>query len=270
MLRRTHLAFGLALGSGSIWPTAASAQQFVLMDETFTFTKEQADHSEPSPSHVYVRESQLAPGRPRDFTQPVDYRHGTVHIRTEVIDKPAGGETTQWSICYIPYVGVGPGYGCTYSGTYATTGVYERDESMTEFWQNDAIDWTQGIREIHLVMKDADGANGHAHRRTDAEKFFPTRVRITLTQVARGSTAGAIAAPSASSAPPARAAQAEPPARAPAQAAPPAGCSYAASKQGATEAFLLGALVAAAALALRPGRRDGRSAKSHELGERTT
>ncbi len=70
----------------------------------------------------------------------MDYRNGTVHIRTEVIDKPPGGEPTTWSICYIPNRGQGNGYGCTGTVVYRDKGVYERrylDEKS--FWQNNAI-----------------------------------------------------------------------------------------------------------------------------------
>jgi hypothetical protein len=53
--------------------------------------------------------------------------------------------------------------------------VYERD-----------IDWNEGIREMHLVIKDNSGGNGHAHKRPDFEKFFPTKIRMTLIQVSAG------------------------------------------------------------------------------------
>ena len=36
-------------------PTAGRAEQFVLFDVTFTFTKMDADNSTPSKSHYYVR-----------------------------------------------------------------------------------------------------------------------------------------------------------------------------------------------------------------------
>ena len=57
---------------------------------------------------------------------------------------------------------------------------------MTSFWQNDSIVWEEGIKEMHLVIKDDSGGGGHAHKRPDPEKFFPTKMRITMIQVAKG------------------------------------------------------------------------------------
>jgi len=36
-------------------------------------------------------------------------------------------------------------------------------------------------------MKDNSGGSGHAHKRPDHEKFFPTKMRITVIQVSAGS-----------------------------------------------------------------------------------
>ena len=131
MIRSIHLVPILAA------PSVSHAEQFVLFDVTFTFTKEDADNSKPSKSHYYVKGDMLNPDRPRDWTAPVDYRNGTVHIRTEVIEKPAGGEPTTWTLCYIPNKGQGNGYGCTGTGLYREKGVYEKDVSMKSFWEND-------------------------------------------------------------------------------------------------------------------------------------
>ena len=169
-------------------PSVSYADQFVLFDATFTFTKADADTSKPSKSHYYVRGAAINPDRPRDWTAPVDYRNGTVHIRTEVIEKPPGGEPTTWSLCYIPNRGQGNGYGCTGTDPYREKGVYEKDVSMKSFWQNDAIVWSQGVKQMDLVIKDNSGGGGHAHKRADAEKFFPTKMRITMIQVSVGST----------------------------------------------------------------------------------
>src|SRR5688572_1132760 len=94
-------------------PVVSGAAQFVLFDTTFTYTKEDADNSRPSKSHYYVRDKLLNPDRPKDWTAPVDYRNGTVHVRLEVIEKPAGGAPTTWTLCYIPNKGQKGGYGCT-------------------------------------------------------------------------------------------------------------------------------------------------------------
>jgi len=171
-----------------IAPVTSLAAQFVLFDVTFTFTKTDADTSTPSKSHYYVREPALNPDRPKDWTTPLDYRNGTVHIRAEVMEKPAGGENTTWTLCYIPNQGQGNGYGCTGTVIYREKGVYEQDVPMTSWWQNDAIVWPAGIKRMDLVMKDGSGGGGHVHKRTDPEKFFPTKMRITMVQVSAGST----------------------------------------------------------------------------------
>ncbi|HVR82982.1 MAG TPA: hypothetical protein VMU54_01640 [Planctomycetota bacterium] len=165
-------------------PAPCRGDQFVLFDVTFTFTKEDADNSTPSKSHYYVRGDRVNPDRPKDWTSPVDYRNGTVHIRTEVLEKPEGGQPCTWSLCYIPNKGQKNGYGCTNTGVYKEKGVFERDEPMTKFWENDSIIWSEGVKEMHLVYK--DDKNLHAHKRADFEKFFPTKVRITMVQVAAG------------------------------------------------------------------------------------
>jgi len=165
---------------------AQQPKQFVLFDTEFTFTKENADNSKPSKSHYYVTGNMLNTQRPTDWTTPVDYRNGTVHIRLEVLEKPAGNLPTTWTLCYIPNEGQGNGYGCTNTGLYTKEGIYQSDVSMTAFWENESIIWTKGIKQMDLVIKDDSGGQGHAHKRADHENFFPTKVRITMVQVAAG------------------------------------------------------------------------------------
>jgi hypothetical protein len=176
------LSLALLLGCAAL----SSAEQFVLFDVTFPYTKADADNAKPSPSHYYVKGDRLNADRPKDWTAPVDFRNGTVHVRLEVIEKPAGGEPTTWSVCYIPNKGQNHGYGCIGTDVYREAGVYEKDIPMTKFWQNDDIVWSEGIKEMHLVIKDNSGGQGHAHKRPDFEKFFPTKIRMTLIQVSVG------------------------------------------------------------------------------------
>lgn len=182
---RANLWLPAAAALVLLTPTASRAEQFVLFDVTFPFSKMDADTSTPSKSHYYVKGDRLNPKRPKDWTAPVDYRNGTVHIRIEVLEAPENGEPTIWNLCYIPNKGQGNGYGCTATPLYTGKGVYEKDVSMKSFWQNDAIIWTEGIKQMDLVIK--DNKNLHAHKRPDPEKFFPTKVRITMVQVSAGS-----------------------------------------------------------------------------------
>ncbi len=163
----------------------ATAEQFVLFDQTFTFTHEEAV---PTKSHLYVMPDQFGEGTPKDWTAPIDYRNGSVHVRIEVLEKPAGDEATTWSLCYIPNQGQKNGYGCTNTPAYTQEGVYEKDVSMTGFWNHDSIIWTEGIKKMALVIKDSSGGKGHAHKRQDHEKFFPTTIRVSMIQVSAGST----------------------------------------------------------------------------------
>ena len=166
--------------------TDSAKNQFVLFDVEYTYTKADADSSTPSKSHYYVTHEMLNPLTPNDWTSPVDYRNGTVHIRIEVLEKPAGGAPTTWTLCYIPNKGQKNGYGCTSTGVYTEEGIYEQDVPMTSWWENESIIWTEGIKQMDLVIKDDSGGQGHAHKRADFEKFFPTKVRITMIQVAAG------------------------------------------------------------------------------------
>lgn len=176
------LALGLCFGLF----TTAAAEQFVLFDEVFTFEEKDAV---PTKSHLYVKPERFGKDTPKDWTQPVDYRNGTVHIRYEVLEKPPGGTPTFWSLCYIPNKGQKNGYGCASSPTYTTTGVFEKDEQMTGFWENDSIIWSEGIKTMSLVIKAAKipGKN-HAHLQPDLSQFFPTRLRVTMVQVSKGGT----------------------------------------------------------------------------------
>ena len=58
---------------------------------------------------------------------------------------------------------------------------------MTEWWENESIVWTEGIKQMDLVIKDDSGGGGHAHKRADHENFLPAKVRITMVQVSAGS-----------------------------------------------------------------------------------
>ncbi len=161
------------------------AEQFLLFDATFDYSVDDAMTSKPSKSHYYVKGKMLNEERPQNWVSPVDYRNGTVHVRVEVLEMPKDAEPTTWSVCYIPNKGQKNGYGCLGVKAYGKEGVYEQDISMTSFWENDSIVWSEGIKQMDLVIKDKNGKK--IHELANPEKYLPTKIRMTLIQVSAGS-----------------------------------------------------------------------------------
>jgi hypothetical protein len=165
----------------------ARAEQFVLIDATFDYTWDDAMNAKPNLSHYYVNEKNfLNKARPTNWLSPVDYRNGTLHVRTEVFKKPAGDQQVGWTLCYIANVG---DYGCADTTYYKSTGVFDRETKMTDWWQNDKINWDQGIKQIDLIYAINDSGSGHITNYPALKDLTtPTRVRITMVQVSAGST----------------------------------------------------------------------------------
>lgn len=166
---------------------SARAEQFVLLDATFDYTWEDAMNAKPSLSHFYVNEKNfLNTQRPKNWLSPVDYRNGTLHVRTEVFKKPPGDQQVGWTLCYIANQGE---YGCADTNYYKAVGVYDREVKMTDWWQNDKIQWNAGIKQVDLIYAINDSGSGHiTNYPALKDQTTPTRVRITMVQVSAGST----------------------------------------------------------------------------------
>lgn len=184
--RSRGLAAGLALVA-TLSAGSACAEQFLLFDVEFTYTWQDAINSSPSMSHYYVNDDNvLNTERPGNWLSPVDFRNGTLHVRLEVIDKPPGDQTANWTLCYIANEG---GYGCAQTGVYTSEGVFESDVAMTEWWNSEVIDWSQGIKQMDLIYKKSTAGLDHVHFFPELEPLLtPTTVRITMVQVAAGDT----------------------------------------------------------------------------------
>jgi MYXO-CTERM domain-containing protein len=166
-------------------PRAARAEQFVLFDATFPYTWDNAINSTPSKSHYYVNEGNwLNKARPVNWTSPVNYRDGTVHIHVEVLEKPAGGQMVGWALCIVGNSG---SYGCPYTPYYTQLGVYERDVGMHNFFNSETINWAQGVKQVDLVYTVNDSGSGHISNFPELKDLTtPTKVRIAMIVVSQG------------------------------------------------------------------------------------
>jgi hypothetical protein len=179
-------AIGAALGAfAASVAYEAHAEQFILIDATFDYTWDDAMNAKPDKSHYYVNESNfLNKNRPTNWLSPIDYRNGTLHVRTEVFKKPPGDQTVGWTLCYIPNAG---GYGCADTTYYTSTGVFDRETKMTDWWNNNQLQWDKGIKQVDLIYAINDSGSGHITNYPALKDLTtPTRVRITMVQVSAG------------------------------------------------------------------------------------
>ena len=150
----------------------ARAEQFVLADVMYTHSTETT-----SDSHYYPT---LPAETPDDWTEPVDYANGSVHIVLDVLTKPAGGAPTKLQICFEGT----PSYACTLqSPTYTATGRVEWDSPFSSFWYESTVDWSQGTMKMPLILKDDMNNKPHG----DPE-YMPTELHVQVTLVSAGAT----------------------------------------------------------------------------------
>lgn len=154
------------------WAAPGRAQQqFAVVEQTYTATT-----ANTSDSHYRVPPRQGTPG---NWRSPVDYASGRVHARLEVLDKPSA-EPTLYNICFEAT----PSYACMpYSPAYTAEGVYDFEYPFSAFYQYSDVDWSQGVRQIALILKDENGT-----KMQGSPAFYPTTIHLTLTVVAPGAT----------------------------------------------------------------------------------
>jgi MYXO-CTERM domain-containing protein len=185
---RTIARVGVAAAAASAcfaFSAESRAEQFILLDATFDYTWDQAMNAKPDKSHFYVNEGNfLNKSRPTNWLSPVDYRNGTLHVRTEVFVKPAGTQQVGWTLCYIPNAG---GYGCADTTYYTSTGVFDRETKMTDWWNNAMLQWDKGVKQVDMIYAINDSGSGHITNYPALKDLVtPTRVRVTMVQVSAG------------------------------------------------------------------------------------
>jgi hypothetical protein len=167
---RWQLGFWIALG---VWMPAlhASAQDhFVLLDQTYTATS-----ANTMDSHYRVDPRM---GTPSNWRSPIDYASGKVHARLDVISKPSAKKTL-YNICFEAT----PSYACMPYAMYSATGVVDIEFPFSSFYQYNDVDWSKGIRDIALILKDENQT-----KMQGSPDFYPTTVHATLTVIKPGAS----------------------------------------------------------------------------------
>ena len=177
-MRRPALATFAAFVTGASLfaaPSPARADQFVILDVTYTHDGMSHNYFDPSPN------------QPFDWTSPVDYANGTLYWHYEVEEKPSD-EGIEYNMCleqdngYIGWV----------MGEFTTTGSYDGQASIKDFWGSGQMDLTMPIKRLPLIVKDHNGTKidpgNDFDGAPDISLYFPMKIHARLTIVSAGDT----------------------------------------------------------------------------------
>ncbi len=132
-------------------------------------------------SHYRV---QPTPETPANWQSPVDYTQGSVHVRLQVKTKPSA-TPTRYQICFE----MKQNYCCTdQAPVYTTTGVYEWDTDVEKLWRPGPVDFTKGIVDSALILKDTNNVKPAPENVGEATSalYMPSDVAVTVTLVSSG------------------------------------------------------------------------------------
>lgn len=178
-MKHSHLPGFSALSFTALLAAApAHAAQFVVAEAAYTHSAQTTKDS-----HYRVKPT---PETPANWQSPVDYTGGSVHVRLEVKTKPSD-TPTRYQICFE----MKQNYCCTdQAPIYTVPGVYEWDTAVTKLWRPGPVDFTQGIVQSALILKDTNNVKPAPENvgQATSDLYMPSDVHVTVTVVATGST----------------------------------------------------------------------------------
>lgn len=171
-MKRSGLALVCGCLLAGLWLAgSAHAQQFVVVDETYTATAMNTNDS-----HFDIAPKS---GIPADWTKPTNYAMGKAYVELEILEKPSDVKTL-YNICFVNSAN----YACMpYAPTYTTTGPNPFNQPFSSFYQNDVMDWSKGVSKVQIVLKD----EMQTKKQGDAN-FYPMKAHVTISIVAPGAT----------------------------------------------------------------------------------
>lgn len=166
----------LAVTTVGLRAKPAHAEQVVVADVAYTHSAQTTKDS-----HYRVNPT---PATPANWQSPVNYAQGSVHVRLEVKTKPSASPT-RYQICFE----MKQNYCCTdQAPVYTTTGVVEWDTDVEKLWRPGPVDFTKGIVDSALILKDTNNVKPAPENVGEATSalYMPSDVAVTVTLVSSG------------------------------------------------------------------------------------
>jgi tetratricopeptide (TPR) repeat protein len=130
-------------------------------------------------------------GIQKDWQTPVNYASGVVYQRLEVTKKPSS-EVVTYQLCLVPNDDIAIKPACSRASglEFSETGVYVFKQPLSEFYQYDNIDWSRGISNLMVILRDQNGnpvdTVFSSERGQDLDLYYPMNVRYSVVLVPAG------------------------------------------------------------------------------------
>ncbi len=130
-----------------------------------------------------------------DLRSPLDYAEGTLYQRLEIMSKPSDA-VVQYQVCLVPadYITVLPACSDSADLTFKGRGTFEAQQPLTSLSNYRKIDWSKGIANVLLVLRDDRGnpvSSSYlfeSNPTLDFSDFYPMRVSYSAVIVPQGGT----------------------------------------------------------------------------------
>jgi hypothetical protein len=126
-----------------------------------------------------------------DWQTPTNYAEGVVYQRLEVSRKPST-EAVTYQLCLVPNddISIKPACSRAQGLEFSDIGVYTSQQPLSEFYQYDNINWSRGISNLMVILRDKNGNPVDTvfsiERRQNLDLYYPMEVRYSVVIVPKG------------------------------------------------------------------------------------
>ncbi len=129
-----------------------------------------------------------------NLDEPYDYGQGTLHVQVEVLDKPTD-DPIYMQVCLVPddIITVSPACSEASRVRLSNEGVITASQSVSALDGAAAIDWSQGMSQLLVVLRDTQGrpldsryAFDENGQPLDVEAYYPMDLRVRAALVPAG------------------------------------------------------------------------------------
>lgn len=133
-----------------------------------------------------------------NLDEPFDYGSGTLHLRVEVVEKPTS-DPVLLQLCLVPddLITVAPACSSAANLRLSGPGVVTATQSVSGMEGSAAVDWSQGMAQLIVVLRDTNGlpldpryATDESGRPLDVSFYYPLTFRISAVLVPAGGAFG--------------------------------------------------------------------------------